>query len=163
MTLEPQLASQLLLAFAGAVMGAALGAATRWGAMRSDRRLRLTLDLYAEFHAPEFNQLRIAAYDALEQSGGAMPEAYARASGDTRAAVSSVVHYWEKVALLSRIGALDERLLRRFLGQYARWWSPLLCERVGALDHAEWGGTLSDIHWLFERLKRGAKRDGQRP
>lgn len=160
MSFDATLASQLLLAFAGALMGAVLGGATRWSAMRGERRVRLTLDLYSEFHAPEFNHLRILAYEALER-GGAMPATYATAEGEARDAVSSVVHYWEKVALLSRMGALDDRLLRRFLGQYARWWSPLLCEKSGALDHPEWGATLRDIHWLFERLKR-TQREGAR-
>lgn len=154
MSIDPQLLSQLLLAFAGALMGALLGAATRLGTARAELRTRLTLDLYSEFHSPAFNHIRILAYDALEK-GGAMPSAYAASEGESRDAVSSVVHYWEKVALLAKAGALDMRLLRRFLGQYARWWGPLLCEKnAEALAHPEWGQTLRDIDWLFKRLKR---------
>src|SRR5690606_39157004 len=76
MALDPQLTSQLALAFAGALMGALFGGFARWTGAHNDRRLRLTLDLYNEFHSPLFNHVRIAAHDAL--SGGAsMPAAYA--------------------------------------------------------------------------------------
>ncbi|HEX8901116.1 DUF4760 domain-containing protein [Vitreimonas sp.] len=160
MALDPQLTSQLALAFAGALMGALFGGFARWTGAHNDRRLRLTLDLYNEFHSPLFNHVRIAAHDAL--SGGAsMPAAYASASIEQREAIASVVHFWEKVAQLLRVGALDEKLLRRFFGQYARWWSELLCEKQGALADPEWGATLTDINYLFGRLKR-TKREGSR-
>ena len=90
-----------------------------------------------------------------------MPAAYATAEGERREAIASIVHFWEKVAQLQQIGALDERLLRRFFGQYARWWSELLCEKQNALADPEWGATLSDINSLFGRLKR-TKREGSR-
>jgi hypothetical protein len=154
-SLDPSLASQVLLAFVGAAVGALLGAATRWSAMRGERRVRLTLELFAEFHAPSFNHVRILAHEALTRAPG-MPEAYEAAEGEAKDAVSSVVHYWEKVALLMRIRALDERLLTRFLGQYARWWSELLCVD-DSLDDPEWGATLKDISWAFERLKRNPR------
>jgi len=160
MNVDLTLASQLLLAFVGAAMGALFGAATRWSAMRGERRVRLTLDLYAEFHAPHFNHVRILAHEALTAAPG-MPEAYEAADGEAKEAVSSIVHYWEKVALLMRIGALDERLLQRFLGQYARWWSELLCVD-DSLDDSEWGATLKDVSWAFERLKRKARGKGRR-
>ena len=65
------------------------------------------------------------------------------------------------LAEMLKIGALNEKLLRRFFGQYARWWSELLCEKREALADPEWGATLQDINWLFERLKR-TKREGSR-
>lgn len=160
MSLDPQLTSQLMLAFVGALLGALFGGLARWTASRRERRLRLTLDLYSEFHSPEFNRLRIVAHEALA-AGGAVPAAYASAEGDHRAALSTIVHFWEKVAQLLKIGALNETLLRRFFGQYARWWSELLCEKQTALADPEWGATLQDINWLFERLKR-TKREGAR-
>jgi hypothetical protein len=160
MNFEPTLISQLLLAFASAVMGAGIGGLARWSAARRDRRLRLTLDLYSEFHSPAFNELRIKAHAALA-SGGAVPAAYASADDEAKAAISSIVHFWEKTAQLLKIGALHERLLRQFFGQYARWWGELLCDRPQGLSDAEWGATLTDIQWLFERLKR-AQRQGAR-
>ena len=160
MTLDPQIATQLLLAFASAVMGAALAGAVRWSSMRRDRRLRMTVDLYSEFHSPAFNHIRIVAHEALER-GGPVPAAYEAAQGEAREAISSIVHFWEKVALLTRAHALESKLLRRFFGQYARWWSPLLCEPANARNDAEWGATLTDIQWLFEKLKR-TKREGAR-
>ena len=161
MNLDPQLASQLTLAFAGALMGALFGGLARWTGARRDRRLRLTLELYSEFHAPHFNHVRILAHQALS-AGVAMPQAYAGAQGEAREAVSSIVHFWEKVAQLLHIGALNERLLRRFFGQYARWWSELLCDKREALADPEWGATLCDIDWLFARLKRGARAGSRR-
>ena len=160
MNLDPQLSSQLMLAFVGALLGALFGGLARWSASRRERRLRLTLDLYSEFHSPMFNQLRIVAHEALAK-GGAVPAAYLAAEGEERAALSTIVHFWEKVAQLLKIGALNENLLRRFFGQYARWWSELLCEKQAALADPEWGATLRDINWLFERLKR-TKREGAR-
>jgi hypothetical protein len=160
MSMDPALTTQLILIFAGALLGALFGGFARWTGARNDRRLRLTLDLYTEFHSPLFNHVRILAHEALEHSG-AMPAAYEAAEGERREAIASIVHFWEKVALLLRVGALDERLLRRFFGQYARWWSELLCDREGALADAEWGATLRDIQWLFARLKR-SERTGSR-
>jgi hypothetical protein len=159
--MDPQLSSQLLLAFAGALMGATFGGVARWTATRRDRRLRLTLDLYNEFHSPLFNHVRIVAHEAMANKA-AMPAAYAAAEGEPREAIASIVHFWEKVAQLSRIGALDERLLRRFFGQYARWWGELLCDKSEGLADPEWGATLTDINWLFERLKRGARAGSRR-
>ena len=159
MALDPQLASQLGLAFAGALMGALFGGFARWTQGSRERRLRLTLELYNEFHSPLFNHVRILAHEALAHAP--MPAAYAAAEGERREAIASIVHFWEKVAQLQQIGALDEKLLRRFFGQYARWWSELLCEKQAALADPEWGATLTDINLLFGRLKR-TKREGSR-
>ncbi|MBL8548849.1 MAG: hypothetical protein JNJ73_02610 [Hyphomonadaceae bacterium] len=154
--IDPQLQSQLLLAFAGALMGALFGGFARWGGSHADRRLRLTLDLYSEFHSPKFNHIRILAHEALERAGK-MPRAYEASAGEPREAIASVVHFWEKTALLASEGALDMRLLKRFLGQYAKWWRPLLCEGEAKSD-PEWGRTLTDISWLFDRIERGEGR-----
>lgn len=161
MSLDPQLQTQLLLAFAGALMGATFGGFARWTGARNDRRLRLTLDLYNEFHSPLFNHVRITAHEALA-SARSMPEAYTSTAGERREAIASIVHFWEKVAQLLRVGALDEGLARRFFAQYARWWDELLCEKDGALADAEWGATLTEINWLFGRLKRGARAGSRR-
>lgn len=158
--MAPQLLSQLWLAFVIALMGALVGGAVRWSGTRRERRLRLTLDLYNEFHSPLFNHVRIVAHGALAHAGP-MPRAYAGAEGEARDAIASVVHFWEKVAQLLRVGALNERLARRFFGQYARWWSELLCDRSEALADPEWGQTLRDIQWLFARLRR-TRREGAR-
>lgn len=160
MSIDPQLSSQLMLAFAGALTGALFGGFARWTQGRRERRLRLTLELYNEFHSPLFNHVRIIAHEAMA-GVGAMPAAYAAAEGERREAIASIVHFWEKVAQLLRIGALDERLLRRFFGQYARWWSELLCDKREALADPEWGATLNDINWLFDRLRR-TRREGSR-
>ncbi|MBY0564995.1 MAG: hypothetical protein K2P58_12515 [Hyphomonadaceae bacterium] len=158
--IDPQLSSQLLLAFAGALMGATFGGLARWTATRRDRRLRLTLELYNEFQHPQFYHVREVAHQALERNG-AMPAAYQASEGEAREAVASMVHFWEKVAQLLRVGALDESLMRRFFAQYARWWDELLCGNAVALADPEWGATLRDIDWLFTRLKRG-ERQGRR-
>lgn len=147
------IAPQLLLAFSGALFGALLGGAVSWSRARGEQRLKLTLDLYAEFHAPQFNHLRIVAHEGMAGAAG-VPSAYARAQGEAKEAIASIVHFWEKVALLLRIGALDEPLVRRFLGQYAVWWRDLLCSAPQALDDAEWGATLREIDWLFARIGR---------
>jgi len=160
MMIDPQLQSQLLLAFAGTLMGALFGGFVRWGGVRQDRRLKLTLELYNEFHDPLFYHVRALAHETLEQHGP-LPLAYQAAEGEAREALASMVHFWEKAAQLTRIGALDEALMRRFFAQYARWWDELLCERKDALADPEWGATLRDIDWLFTRLKRG-ERQGRR-
>ncbi len=160
MIVDAQFTNQLLFSFLVALMGALVGGAVRWGGVRRERRLRLTLELYSEFHSPAFNHLRILAHGALDKAAS-MPRGYETASGEARDAVASVVHFWEKVALLTRAGAVEMSLARRFFGQYARWWSALLCERAGALDDPEWGATLRDIHWLFARL-RTSTREGSR-
>ena len=152
--------SQLLLAFAGSLFGALLGGAVSWGRARRERRLKMTLDLYAEFCAPAFNHIRILAHAALEAAPD-LPTAYATAQGETKEAVSSIVQFWEKAALLARAGALDAGLMARFFGQYARWWSELLC-KPQALEDSEWSQTLRDIDWLFRRLTRGNQRKGSR-
>ena len=159
--MTPLLASQLFLAFVGATLGALFGGFARWAGARRDRRLRLTIDLYNEFHQPAFYHVRELAHATLERHG-TVPVAYEAEQGEAREAIASVVHYWEKVAQLLRVDALDENLARRFFGQYARWWSELLCDKREALADPEWGATLSDIHWLFERLKRSARKGARR-
>lgn len=160
MTIDAQFISQLVFAFIVALMGAVIGGLVRWGGTSRDRRLKLTLDLYDEFHNPLFYHVRALAHATLEQHGP-LPGAYQAAQGEAREAVASIVHFWEKAAQLMRIGALDEALMRRFFAQYARWWDALLCEKREALTDEEWGATLRDIDWLFVRLKRG-ERQGRR-
>jgi hypothetical protein len=161
MSLDPQLTSQLLLAFAGALMGAMFGGFARWTGSLNDRRMRLTVDLYNEFHSPLFNHVRILAHAALANNGP-MPTAYAGAQGEHREAIASIVHFWERAAQLLHVGALDEALMRRFFGQYARWWGELLCDKQDALSDPEWGATLRDIDWLFKRLKRSTRAGARR-
>ena len=160
MVIGPHIYTQLALAFAGALMGALFGGFVRWGEIQRDRRLQLALDLYAEFHSPVFYHIRELAHKTLEQYGS-MPAAYQAAQGEAREALASLVHFWEKAAQLVHIRAVDERLMRRFFGQYARWWSVLLCADQVALADSEWGVTLTDINWLFGRLKK-SKREGSR-
>lgn len=161
MPLDAQFISQLTFAFIVALMGALIGGLVRWSGSRRDRRLRLTVELYEEFHSPLFYHVRELAHETLEQNGP-MPAAYEAAQGEAREAIASVVHFWEKAAQLTRVGALDERLMRRFFAQYARWWDALLCQRREALADPEWGHTLQDIDWLFARLKRGERQGSRR-
>jgi hypothetical protein len=151
---------QLVLAFSGALFGALLGGAVSWTRARRERRLKLTLDLYAEFGAPEFNHIRLLAHDALSAAPD-LPGAYAQATGEAREAIYSIVHFWEKGALLMRADAVDGALMARFFGQYARWWRELLCRGEAAQD-PEWGQTVQDIDWLFRRLTRNSQRKGSR-
>lgn len=160
MTIDAQFISQLTFAFIVALMGALIGGLVRWSGTSRDRRLRLTVELYEEFHNPLFYHVRELAHETLEQHGP-MPAAYEASQGEAREAIASIVHFWEKAAQLLRIGALDETLMRRFFAQYARWWDELLCEKRDALKDEEWGATLRDIDWLFTRLKRG-ERQGRR-
>jgi hypothetical protein len=160
MTIDAQFISQLVFAFIVALMGALIGGLVRWGGTRRDRRLKLTLDLYEEFHHPLFYHVRALAHETLERHG-TLPVAYQAAEGEAREALASMVHFWEKAAQLLRIGALEEPLMRRFFAQYARWWDELLCHKREALNDEEWGATLRDIDWLFARLKRG-ERQGRR-
>lgn len=151
---------QLVLAFSGALFGALLGGAVSWTRARRERRLNLTLALYAEFGAPEFNRIRIVAHDALTGAGD-LPAAYAQATGEAREAIYSIVHFWEKAALLMRADAVDGALMARFFGQYARWWQDLLCRGAAAQD-PEWGQTVQDMDWLFRRLTRKGQGRGSR-
>jgi hypothetical protein len=76
---------------------------------------------------------------------------------EARQALSSILHYFEKVALLMRAGAVDRRLIQRFLRQYVGWWRPLLCPAgSSAFSHPEWGETLRDVEWLFSKLNAPA-------
>ncbi|MBI1251870.1 MAG: hypothetical protein GC189_10390 [Alphaproteobacteria bacterium] len=160
MAIDAQAIWQVVLLFMGALAGALFGGVIRWSGTRRERRLRLTMDFYSEFHSPAFNHIRILAHDAL-QNAPSMPAAYAASSGETRDAIASIVHFWERVAVLMQEGALNPRLTRRFFAQYARWWSETLCDK-GGLDDPEWGRTLSDIHGLFRKLAH-ARPKGARP
>lgn len=141
---------------AGALFGGLVTLAVGWLNSRRERRLNLTLSLFSEFHSPAFNQIRIRAYEVL-QRGLTQPfdVTYEAASLEERADLSSILHFFEKVALLMKSGAVEPRLMRRFLRQYAAWWQPLLCP-VGspAFQHPEWGATLQDVDWLFTQLGR---------
>jgi hypothetical protein len=139
----------------GALLGGLVTLGVGWLNNRRERRLNTSLALFAEFHSPGFNAIRIQAYDVLERSRGRSFDAvYEAASLDERAALSSILHYFEKVALLLKFGAVDRRLITRFLRQYANWWRLLLCpDGSAAFSHPEWGATLRDVDWLFGQLK----------
>jgi hypothetical protein len=154
--------SQILLTFLGALFGAVLGGAVRWSGMHRERQLKLTIDLYSEFHAPPFMRIREHAHDVIE-AAPSIAAAYENSAGEARESVASIVHFWERVALLMRAGAVDESLLRRFFGQYARWWNEILCERSpSCLDDPEWGQSLREISWLFARLSKSRRLGSRR-
>ncbi len=150
--------SPLLSGLGGTLLGTLFGGlvtmAVGWLNNRRERRLNVTLALFSEFHSPPFNAIRIRAYDLLERAaGGPFDAIYDAASLEDRHALSSILHYFEKVALLMRAGAVDGRLIKRFLRQYVAWWRPLLCPpESSALTHPEWGETLRDLDWLFSKL-----------
>jgi len=141
---------------AGALIGGAVTLLVGWLNNRRERRLNLTLALFAEFHSPTFNQIRIRAYEVLQRGRAqTFDVTYEASSLEERADLSSILHFFEKVALLMKAGAVDPRLMARFLRQYAAWWRPLLCPAgSAAFNHPEWGATLRDVDWLFARLGR---------
>ena len=156
------ISSQVITGLLGTVVGVLLASTLSWSRSRNERRLNLTLSLYAEFHAPSFNHIRIQAYEALEKSGKGVPETYLAASTDEKVAISSVVHFFEKLALLREAGAVNAPLLKRFFGQYAHFWRPLLCVDRGLHD-PEWSQTLREIERLFARLDALPKQDPKNP
>jgi hypothetical protein len=158
MILGPLLQGQILSGLGGTLFGAALGGAVTlavgWLASRRERRLSMTLALYSEFHSPLMNELRVRAYDVLERSSGRpFNEIYDAASFEERHALSSVLHFFEKVALLMQAGVVNPRLISRLMRQYVVWWQPLFClEGSSALQDPEWGETLRDVDRLFRKL-----------
>jgi hypothetical protein len=156
------LSAQLITGLLGTIVGVVLAGALSWSRSRVERRLGLTLSLYAEFHAPEFNHIRIQAYDALERSGKGVPETYAAAPTAEKVAISAVVHFFEKLALLTEARAVNAALLKRFFGQYAHFWRPLLCDAPG-VDDPEWSQTLHAIQRLFARLDALPKKAPKNP
>lgn len=140
----------------GALLGGLVTLAVGWLNSRRERRLNLTLALFSEFHSPAFNEIRIRAYEVLRRGGNqTFDVTYEAASLEERADLSSILHFFEKVALLMRAGAVDPRLMARFMRQYAAWWQPLLCPTgTPAFQHLEWGATLRDVDWLFTQLGR---------
>jgi len=160
--MAPEFPSQILTGFLGTALGVLLAGALSWTRSRNERRLNLTLSLYAEFHAPAFNHIRIQAYEALERNGGGVPATYLAATTDDRVAISSVVHFFEKLALLNEAGATNALLLKRFFGQYAHFWRPLVCGGHG-MDDPEWSQTLSAIQRLFAKLDALPKRTASNP
>ncbi|NDC59374.1 MAG: hypothetical protein EBZ50_11250 [Alphaproteobacteria bacterium] len=154
--------SQVITGLMGTVLGVLLASALSWTRSRRERRLNLTLELYAEFHAPAFNHIRIEAYDALERNGAGVPATYLAATTQERVAISAVVHFFEKLALLRETGAVNPSLLKRFFGQYAHFWRPLLCAQPG-IDDPEWRQTLRAIQRLFAELDALPKKDPTNP
>jgi hypothetical protein len=147
--------SQVFTTALGALFGALFGGAVSWGNARRERRITLTLSLFGEFHSPAFNDLRIRAHEALSRSGKPLPLAYAEAHPTDKQAIYSIMHYFERVALLRRTGVLDDRLLKRFMHQYAKFWRPLLCGPEDLrIEDPEWGETLREIDRLFARIGR---------
>ncbi|MBU6371892.1 MAG: hypothetical protein KJS97_04125 [Alphaproteobacteria bacterium] len=156
------ISSQVITGLLGTIVGVVLAGALSWSRSRSERRLNLTLSLYAEFHAPAFNHIRIQAYEALEKSGAGVPATYAAVTTDEKVAISAVVHFFEKLALLTETRAVNPALLKRFFGQYAHFWRPLLCDAPG-VDDPEWRQTLHAIQRLFARLDALPKKDPKNP
>jgi hypothetical protein len=156
------LTSQVITGLLGTIVGVVLAGALSWSRSRVERRLGLTLSLYAEFHAPEFNHIRIRAYEVLERRRAGVRATYAGTSTDEKVAISAVVHFFEKLALLTETRAVNASLLKRFFGQYAHFWRPLLCDAPG-VDDPEWRQTLTAIQRLFARLDALPKEDPKNP
>ncbi len=149
----------LFVAAFSAILGALLAGAIRYGATRRERRISVTIELHAEFHTPVFAEMRIRAHAALTREGGGVAAVYPRVDIAEKQAIYAVLHYFERVALLARCGVIERNLLRRFLRQYVGWWRPLLCgESDAPRDDPEWGETLGEIDWLFQRIGPTEKR-----
>lgn len=152
-------AAQTAVTLVAVVVGASLGAALRSGMETRSQKTETALALFNEFHSPDFIRRRHAVHDALAavRPGGFTALIARTQSAEEEALYSSVIHFFEKIAILWRRNRLDKRLLAGLLGRYVQVYVPLLFAEDGTdRDDPEWGDLLTTLDATFTEMKRMA-------
>ncbi len=149
--------AQSLVALVAVIVGASLAAMLRSDLERRSQKTETALALFNEFHSPDFIRRRHVAFEQLE---AARPQGFLGAmrnakSLEEEALLSSVLHFFEKVAILWARGRVDRKLLAGLLGRYVEGYSALIFAADGEdLRDEEWGDLLRLLKDTFARMER---------
>ncbi len=151
--MTPQV-SPAMLAFSAAVtlvavfLGAILAAWARRDVADRNVRTNVAISLFNEFHAPQFIRYRHAAFAVLQaENANGFVAAFASCAQEQEDAITTLVHFFEKAALLWDQRKVDRHLVVGFLGSYV--------ESYGEIFFAKDQSDESDAMWgdLARRLK----------
>lgn len=154
-------AAQAVVTLIAVVVGAVLGGAMRSGIQTRSQKTNAALSLFNEFHSPDFIARRHAAFDKLEacQPGGFVAAIAAAKDAQEEALLSSVIHFYEKIAILWRANHVDKRLLSALLGRYVQFYEPMLFAEDGSdLDDTDWGDLMRTLKSTFADMTRLMRR-----
>jgi hypothetical protein len=114
----------LIFGLIGVVVGAVLSTVLAYLSAHKQGRTHLTLALNDEFHS--ILEARVSAYRVLVTDPITRPVVLERLEGRTdidSLSISTVLHFFDKVAVLHMRGMLDARLLSDLLGRYINLWA----------------------------------------
>lgn len=166
--MPPITASPAAIAFSAAIaiisviIGAMLAAWARRDV--ADRNLRTTvaITLFNEFHAPRFIGYRHTSYEALNAPGAdGFVKALAHAGKDQHDALTTLVHFFEKVAVLWEQDKVDRKLITGFIGMYIVNYGAMLFADDGS-DTADplWGDVVTRLQGFTATMTRYTARPG---
>lgn len=140
-------ASPLALAFSAlvtliaVVVGAVLAAWARRDVANRNLRTNVAIALFNEFHAHSFIRYRHMAHDVLAADGAdGFVKALPTCAAENQDALTTLVHFFEKTAVLHAQKKVDTQLLLGFLGAYIANYRTLFFAQDG-MDEADpvWG------------------------
>jgi hypothetical protein len=163
----------ILVGLIGVVVGALLASwLARWRAVK-EARIRHTLNLIEEFHSREMLKARnVAARVLTSAENPPLTVEQCMAQGeDVWIAISTVLHYFDKVEVLLETKWVEYELLKRLLGRYVRLWAryldpnhllleaAILSDPSKSVSSRDWSGLRLSLDQLNERFAES--NDGQ--
>lgn len=128
-----------LLAFANLLAVAWIGTVVVTRQQEQVIRKQLTLDLLNEYHADPMHKTRIALDELIENAerhSGVLPSLseFERTDPVNSPNAFRLYHFFEKWAVLTKTGNVDNELLLAALGGRVLWWKEKFFDRVAARE-----------------------------
>ncbi len=149
------------LAFSAAVtliaviVGAMLAAWARRDVADRNLKTHVAISLFNEFHAPSFIRYRHTAHRVLTApDANGFVDAFYSCDEAEQDALTTLVHFFEKVAVLWAQDKVDKRLIIGFLGVYIRNYGQMLFDDSGA-DEADrmWGDLMVSLKFFIKKIE----------
>ena len=144
----------IVIGLIGVFVGAFLASWLARGRAVKEARVRHTLNLVEEFHSRDMLIARNVAKAALtsDKSQHLTIEECQALGEDKWIAISTMLHYFDKVEVMLETRWVEHKLLDRLLGRYIRIWTTTYLDPDRLLDQSEWHDLIVSIAQLSRRL-----------
>jgi hypothetical protein len=144
----------IVIGLIGVFVGAFLASWLARGRAVKEARVRHTLNLVEEFHSRDMLMVRNVAKAVLtsDTSQHLTIEECQALGEDKWIAISTMLHYFDKVEVMLETRWVEYKLLDRLLGRYIRIWTMTYLDPNRLLDQSEWHDLIVSIVQLSRRF-----------
>ena len=144
----------VVIGLLGVIVGAFLASWLARGRAVKEARVRHTLNLVDEFHSREMLIARNAAKAALtsDENQHLTIEGIRALGQENWIAISTMIHYFDKLLVMLETRWVEYKLLDRLLGRYIRVWTTTYLDPNRLLDQSEWHDLIVSVEQLGRRF-----------